>query len=371
MKIERGVSSYVISPENPTGEPGGACRNENGPDKETGRELNMKKSAWVPIRPGEILTLAEIDGPGIITRFWMTVPNFMMDQLVIRMYWDDEEEPSVEVPAGAFFCDNWLERPLFESKVVALKSANGYVFYWRMPYRVRAKVTLENVGGHTDRVYWAVSGYGKPVDKDEGYFHATWRRSNPLCSPPLFELVDGIRGTGCYVGTALAIQPNMPGWWGEGEPHIFLNGDGAFPTIAYTGTEDYVEGAWNFDVDKRYKTYSGLYSGFHLAVPTNKIYEPYQRFSMYRWHLPDKIWFDGGLRFTLQVIGAGVKYVPGVDADISGMSVWYQLHPYFSPQRSLALQARERGYKSLADYIKVQPQVLPELSPGARKYQMR
>jgi hypothetical protein len=139
-------------------------------------------------------------------------------------------------------------------------------------------------------------------------------------------IVDGIRGRGRYVGTYLAITPNAPGWWGEGEIKFHLDGDDEFPTICGTGTEDYFGGAWNFDLDGAYRDYSSPYLGLHQVLPHDEIYTPQQRFGMYRWHVRDPIRFHEELRVTLQALGwqDGGRYLPLADADIATTAWWYQ-----------------------------------------------
>jgi hypothetical protein len=199
------------------------------------------------------------------------------------------------------------------------------------------------------------------IDQNEAYFHASWRRAKPLGSPADFTIIDGIKGAGAYVGTYLAIQPNMKGWWGEGEVKFYMDGDKKYPTICGTGTEDYFGGAWNFDVGHRYIPYTTAYLGLPQVTPPDHIYTSYQRFGAYRWHLRDPIRFSEDLKVTIQAISAGDEYRPLVDADIAAMSVWYQNHPNRSPQRSLVDESRRHGYANVAEYLKVDPMEIPRM----------
>ena len=83
---------------------------------------------------------------------------------------------------------------------------------------------------------------------DAAYFHAQFRRTNPLPYKEDYTILDGVKGQGQYVGTYMAWGVNNTGWWGEGEIKFFMDGDDEFPTICGTGTEDYFCGAYNFDV---------------------------------------------------------------------------------------------------------------------------
>src|SRR5207302_325868 len=188
-----------------------------------------------------------------------------------------------------------------------------------------ARITLENRSGHGVPVYYQVTYTQQDVPGQAGYLHATWRRSAPLGDPAEHTILDGVRGHGRYAGTYLAIAPRAPGWWGEGEIKFFADGDGEFPTICGTGTEDYFGGAWNFDLGGRYLPYSTAYLGLHQVLPPNRIYKAHQRFGMYRWHVRDPVCFAADLRVTIQALGwqSAGRYLPLADAEIATTAYWY------------------------------------------------
>jgi hypothetical protein len=163
-----------------------------------------------------------------------------------------------------------------------------------------------------------------------GYFHAQWRRSNPLAYKTVHTLLDGVAGTGHYVGTYLAWQVNNKGWWGEGEIKFYLDGDKDFPTICGTGTEDYFGGAWNFEHPKgEYGVYSTPFLGLPQVIKPDGLYSSQQRFGMYRWHIMDPIRFEENLRVTIQALGwrSEQRYLPLQD-DIASVAFWYQTEPH-------------------------------------------
>jgi hypothetical protein len=170
------------------------------------------------------------------------------------------------------------------------------------------------------------------VPTDCAYFHAQYRRSNPLTYKEVHTLLDGVRGQGHYVGAYLAWQVNNRGWWGEGEIKFYLDGDGEFPTICGTGTEDYFGGAWNFEHPAgQYGVFSTPYLGLAQVITAGSdgIYKSQQRFGMYRWHVPDPIRFEQDLRVTIQALGwrSGGRYLPLQD-DIASTALWYQAEPH-------------------------------------------
>jgi len=142
-------------------------------------------------------------------------------------------------------------------------------------------------------------------------------------------IADGIKGKGQYVGTYMAWGVNNTGWWGEGEIKFFMDGDGEFPTICGTGTEDYFCGAYNFDVNGQYTEFTTPYSGMPRVIRPDGTYSSQQRFSLYRWHVMDPIRFETDLKVTIQALGwrSGGRYLPLQD-DISSVAFWYQTLPF-------------------------------------------
>ncbi|MBO0853760.1 MAG: DUF2961 domain-containing protein [Nocardia sp.] len=320
-----------ISPENPTGEAGGGGRADTGTGSHAARDLGVgwKVSPSIDLAAGSTATLADVSGPGVIRHFWLTTERTVLRHLTLRFYWDDEQRPSIEVPLGDFFCNGWDELALVSSEMVVVAPAGGLNSYWPMPFRNRARVALHNPTERSVPVYYQLTYDETEVPEDAGYLHCQRRQSNPLGTPAVHTIVDEIRGRGRYVGTYLAIAPNAPGWWGEGEIKFHLDGDEDFPTICGTGTEDYFGGAWNFDLDGVYRDYSSPYLGLHQVLPYDEIYTQRQRFGMYRWHVRDPIRFHEELRVTLQALGwqdedTQARYLPLAEADIATTAWWYQ-----------------------------------------------
>ena len=326
-----------ISAENFTGAKGQGGRATEGTGADAARELGQgwKVSPCITL-PGEsTVVLADIEGPGAIQHIWITVKPEHWRWLVLRMYWDDEATPSVEVPLGDLFCSGWCVRCNVNSLTVAVNPAGGFNSYWEMPFSSRARLTLENlspvdVTGFFYQIDYALT----EVEADRGYFHAQFRRSNPLPYAQVHTLLDGVRGQGHYVGTYIAWGVNNNGWWGEGEIKFYLDGDGEWPTICGTGTEDYFGGAWCFEHPPgQYGVYSTPYLGMPQVITPDGLYRSQQRFGMYRWHIPDPIRFQEDLRVTIQALGWRTRvdgkrlYLPLQD-DIASTALWYQAEPH-------------------------------------------
>lgn len=321
-----------ISAENFTGAKGKGGMATEGTGASSARDLGKgwKISPSLMLQNQRTYTLAEIDGPGVIQHIWMTCFPDHWRNLIIRMYWDGEETPSVEVPFGDFFCNGWCERCNVNSLPIAVNPAGGMNAYWEMPFRKSARITIENVGDQELPLYYQIDYSLTEIPKDVGYFHAQWRRSNPVKYKDVHTIIDGVKGQGHYVGTYIAWGVNNNGWWGEGEMKFYLDGDQDFPTICGTGTEDYFGGAWNFEQPKgEYGVYSTSFLGLPQVIKPDGLYQAQQRFGMYRWHVMDPIRFEKDLHITIQALGwrSGRRYLPLQD-DIASVAYWYQTEPH-------------------------------------------
>jgi hypothetical protein len=316
-----------ISPENPTGEPGAGGGATEGTGAAAARDLGRgwKVSPSIEIPSGTTARLAGIEGPGVVQHIWVTTHPQHWRSLLLRMHWDDDPDPAVEVPLGDFFAHGWGEFAQLSSQVVAVNPHGGFNCYWQMPFRSGARITLENLGADPAIVYFQITYALAPVPEHAGYLHAQWRRDNPLPKGSTHTLVHGVTGRGHYVGTYLAWGVNSTGWWGEGEVKFYLDDDRELPTICGTGTEDYFGGAWNFDVPGHgYTAYTTPYLGLHQILRPDGCYRSQQRFGMYRWHLPDPIRFEHALRVDVQALGwrSGRRYLPLQD-DIASVAWFY------------------------------------------------
>ncbi|MBQ5389351.1 MAG: DUF2961 domain-containing protein, partial [Clostridia bacterium] len=217
-KMEKKISRS-ISPENFTGEKGkgGMCPLEEGSAKRAARDLGTgwKVNPYIVLQPGETFTIAEIEGSGIIEHIWLT-PTGKWRNTILRMYWDEQEVPSVESPIGDFFCMGWNEYRQLSSLAVCVNPGSAFNCYWPMPFRKRAKLTLENRAEEPVTMYYQIDYCLCDVAEDEAYFHAQFRRTNPLPYKSDYTILDGVKGKGKYVGTYMAWGVNNNGWWGEG-----------------------------------------------------------------------------------------------------------------------------------------------------------
>jgi len=328
------AKSRSISPENFSGEKGrgGMAKLGEGSASNAARDLGQgwKVNPYIKIAKGETYTLAEIDGSGAINHIWMT-PTGTWRFSILRIYWDDEKDPSVECPVGDFFGMGWGEYAPLQSLAICVNPGSAFNCYWQMPFRKKCKITMQNLDEKEMSLYYQVDYCLTEVPKNASYFHAQFHRTNPLKYKDVYTIVDQIKGKGQYVGTYLAWQVNNNGWWGEGEIKFFMDGDKEFPTICGTGTEDYFCGSYNFDRNGKYTEFCTPYSGLHQVIRPDGAYRSNQRFGLYRWHITDPIRFEKDLKVTIQALGwtGNGRYLPLQD-DIASVAFWYQTEPHQS-----------------------------------------
>ena len=333
------AKSRSCSAENKFGEKGkGGMEVVENAYNDGSRELGQgwKVSPALTLEANSVTEFVNIEGEGAVQHIWMTIgrckgKDFWND-FILRIYWDDQENPSVESPAGHFFCNGWNEYAHVNSLPICANPARGFNCYFTMPFKKRCRMTVENRSSMPRSFFYQVDYTLAPVGDDCAYFCAQYRRSNPTVDG-IHTVVDGIKGKGHYVGTYMAWQVNNNGWWGEGEIKFFMDGDDEFPTICGTGTEDYFCGAYNFDVPGQgYTEFSTAYAGMPQVIRPDGLYRANTRFGMYRFHITDPIRFESDLRVTIQDLGwRGQK---GVDraylvqqSDIASVAYWYQTLP--------------------------------------------
>ena len=323
--------SRSISPENFTGEKGKGGMAAEGTGKNAARDLGRgwKISPSIIIGAGEANTIADIEGPGAIQQIWMT-PTGNWRFSIIRIYWDYQDVPSVECPIGDFFASGWGKYSQLSSLAVCVNPGSAFNSYWEMPFKKHCKITITNIDTADMTLYYQINYTLTKVPENIAYFHAQFRRQNPLPYKKVYTIVDNISGWGHYVGTYIAWGVNNQGWWGEGEIKFYIDDDRDFPTICGTGTEDYFCGSYNFEnpATKQYQEFTTPYSGLHQILKPDGLYNSQMRFGMYRWHIMDPIRFKKGLKVTIQALGwrSDARYLPLQD-DISSVAYWYQTLP--------------------------------------------
>ncbi|HPY11252.1 MAG TPA: DUF2961 domain-containing protein [Sphaerochaeta sp.] len=339
------AQSRSICAENPTGSKGGGaqCELVDGVSGNNARDLGKgwKVNPYVILPAKETTLLADIEGPGCIQHIWVTSTGTWREQ-ILRIYWDNQTVPSVECPLGDFFACGWERYAPISSLAVCVNPGSAFNSYWQMPFKERCRITIENRGDNPIVFFYQIDYCLTELEDDIAYFHAQFRRTNPLPYKEEYKLLDNVQGKGQYVGTYMCWGVNNNGWWGEGECKFYLDGDTDYPTICGTGTEDYFCGSYNYEAmlykrksvkDEKlrageYQVYTTPYAGLSQVILPDGCYSSQQRFGMYRWHIVDPIRFESDIRITVQALGwrADGRYLPLQD-DISSVAFWYQTLP--------------------------------------------
>ena len=325
MKLYRikNRQSFGFSAENPTGQKNGGTK---GKDCE-------KLRPCIQIAPGETVTLCDTDGPGMITHIWFT--GYVGHSFVMRIYWENEEFPSVEAPISAFFgCaydENFKDRDgnyiVLNSAKILTAPGRGFNSYWEMPFAKHCRITMENRGKKEETLFYMISGWYGEIPQDAGYFHAAYRQEHPVTKGRAYTIIDGIEGRGCFAGLTLATGMNGNNTcWVEGEAKMYIDDD-QYPSMNYTGTEDYFCGSYGFGNDiilNRYQTFSGMYTGLFAIMGDNReFYNGQQRFLLYRFHEKDPVYFSKNFKMTIDNLGwTGPRY-----DDYTSVAYWYLEKP--------------------------------------------
>ena len=318
------VRTFAFSAENPTGVRGGGAR---GGDC-------TKLRPCIEIHPGETVTLLDTDGPGIIQHIWFT--GYVGHSFILRIYWEGNENPSVEAPISAFFGCAYDENfadvngnyPVLNSAKILTAPGRGFNSYWEMPFQKHCKITMENRSKEDQTLFYMITGCYCELPHNIAYFHASYRQEHQVQKGRSYTIIDGIEGKGQFMGLTLASGMNGNNTcWVEGEARMYIDDD-QYPSIHYTGTEDYFCGSYGFGNDiyqKKYQTYSGLYAGMFAILGDNSaFYNGQQRFLLYRFHVPDPIHFQTAFRMTLDNLGwTGPRY-----DDYTSVAFWYQTLPH-------------------------------------------
>ena len=291
-RIDPDVDSRAITFENATGERGVGGQAAGG----------RKGAPSKRLEPNETVTLADIDGPGVIRHIWMTFPPAppeTMRAMWMEIFHDGRDEASVSVPCLDFFGLPHGRPVAFSSALVAVQEGRGFNSYVPIPIGERIRIQLTNGANRPMDLYYQLDYTLEPVEPS--YLHVSFRRENPTTMGQDFVITDGLRGPGRFLGCVVGIRTVDPEgiWYGEGELKIYRDGDTEFPTICGTGLEDYAGSAWGLG------PHDAPFSGAPLSIgPKGR---PLPDFvGLYRWHVPDPVMFRDDLRATIQQIGATI-----------------------------------------------------------------
>jgi hypothetical protein len=308
--------------------------------RSSSRESTGGNADYRTVTPGQTLTLMDVDGPGLISHMWFTLADgepFFLKRVVLRIYWDGEESPSVEAPIGDFYGLGTGEIVPWQTPVLTVSHDRAMNCWFPMPFAKHAKITITNEGKMSlGSLYWNIDYRTdtKPLPKDTLYFHAQYRQAQPNHGwtgewyengDPIVNYkrnVDGkdnyvwmeAQGHGQFVGVTMSILQNQDGWWGEGDDMFFIDG-AATPTFIGTGSEDYFLGSWDFG--------GGGYSLPMNGAPLVGKEIAGGRWSVYRFHMDSPIPFTKSFKATIEHGHANHR-----SDTFSSVAYWYQTEPH-------------------------------------------
>ncbi|MBN9384687.1 MAG: DUF2961 domain-containing protein [Chitinophagaceae bacterium] len=297
-ELPKDVDSRWVSFENPTGEKG------KGGMENKGAKGNA--SQW--IKAGTSRVLADLHDAGVINRIWMTIIDRnpkALRSIVLEIYWDGAKKPAVSAPLGDFFGIGLGRMAAFQSALFSDPEGKSFNCYVPMPFKKGAKVIFINESQQDQLLFYDIDySVLKAVPKDIGYFHAYWSNNNGAKLGEDFVILPRIHGSGRFLGTNISVVADSiygNTWFGEGEVKAYLDNDGVFPTLAGSGTEDYIGSAWNLGA------FNNLYQGATIVDRVKRQY------AFYRWHIPDPVYFHQNCKVTIQQMGgAGRDLIRGI-----------------------------------------------------------
>lgn len=294
------------------------------------------RDSW-RIEPGQTQEVFKAEGTGIVTHIWFTIAaqgGDHLKEIVLRMYWDGNSNPSVETPVGDFFGLNLGQYFIYESAFLNCSSVKALNSYFAMPFRKGARITVTNEGQKPVNSFYSNIDYKlvPSLPEDIAYFHAEYRQATPnraeqYASSKEETNLNGknnyvfleTRGKGHLMGVTLGVAQNSENWFGEGDDMIFIDDENA-PAITGTGTEDYFCGAWDFGGKDTAIAFAHLYNGApYIAIPERTG----GRYCLYRWHADAPVTFNRYLKHTIEHGHANNRH----DCYYS-VAYWYQSQPY-------------------------------------------
>jgi Protein of unknown function (DUF2961) len=294
----------------------------------------------VPVEVGQTATILDVKGTGVVTHLWFTIASgdhHHLKNLVLRAWWDGESSPSIEAPIGDFFGLGLGEYFTYQSALLTVAPVKALNSYFAMPFASAAKITVSNEGDKkTDALYFAVDYVTlRSLPEDVGRFHAQYRQAAPckgwtddwtneynaeinnkknLNGEGNYVFLE-TTGRGHFVGVTQAVEQNQDFWFGEGDDMIFIDGD-TMPTINGTGTEDYYNGAWDFNG----QPFGYMHNGAPYIVDAERIGG---RYCLYRWHTESPITFEKSIKVTIEHGHANHR-----SDNFYSVAYWYQTEPH-------------------------------------------
>ncbi len=299
----------------------------------------------VTVRPGETVTVLQLDGAQAITGMEVNVdlPKAadsldVLRELALHMYWDGESQPSVWTPLGDFF-GTAPGINMYRSLPLGISERSLYC-KWYMPFKTQGVVKLTNDGDTARRVRFSIghAPLTKPIES-LGRFHAKWHRDAFLPDDPERRKIDWTmlktEGRGRFCGVMLHVWNPRGGWWGEGDEKFFVDGE-SFPSTFGTGSEDYFGYAW---CDP--ELFQNCYHNQTISMKNRG------HISVNRWHIADNVPFQTSFEAAIE------KYYKNDRPTLyAATTYWYQAAGQNDPYQPVPV-AERKGYWHPIEVFKI------------------
>lgn len=352
--IDPSLDCRAVTFENPTGARGAGGSAGEG----------RKGAPSQTIHAGERVVLCDVEGPGRVTHFWLTVPPAppeVQRAILIEGFYDGADEPSISVPLPDLFGTPHGRPVEYTSMLSSIQEGRGFNLHVPMPFQQNLRMELENGSDKNVELYYQLDMVLAPTPPS--YLHVSFRRENPTTMGRDMVIAEGIEGPGRFLGCNVGVRVLDGGiWYGEGEVKVYRDGDTANPTICGTGLEDYVGTAWGMG------PHAALWAGAPLDVreSTSQVQPDFLGF--YRWHVPDPIMFADDCRVTIQQIGAAM-FFPGQEDTFEEFASshpvagrgWWKVGPLLAS----GIFERVDDYCATAFVYSTRPQPVPRVDVAA------
>jgi len=284
-----------------------------------------------PVAVGHPVVLADLKGPGCIRRIWVTHPKKPQHadqrQVIIRMYWDDQEVPAVEAPIGDFFgLVNGVGQYPLRSRYLFTQGLRSTTAYFQMPFEKSARIEIE-AGPDVPQslIHWQIDWHRYPPGslEETQRFHAKFRREFPCEAYGRNYLILDAVGKGRLIGFNYGVRlyDDRSRWSHAGGDSIYIvnnvnSPQGPFAHLHGGGGEESFGGSYG-GVLHEPSTHLDQGIPYYVHEDTGAP-RAWHRLAGYRFFHHDSITFDRSIQMRFGSMAN----------DICSTAYWYQIPPH-------------------------------------------
>jgi hypothetical protein len=253
----------------------------------------------------------------INTQSWSGSNNFqyppasnssdILNNVWLRIYWDNESTPSVYAPLGSFFAMGQFGSYGTRALPVGMDSSNNMYVYYPMPFASRALVQLVSQrSSATNSIYYEIKhkSFTDPFT-NVGYFKTNFHTETPTTAGNDILILD-VEGSGHFLGVVESVKGPTSRAYLEGDERIYVD-DSQTMALHGTGTEDFYNAGWYFNRELFTKPMHGN---------TAHVIDSYDKTTAYRLFLQDTVPFRKHIR-------VGIEHGPTNDVSADAWTLAY------------------------------------------------